>query len=240
MGHFMSTIYFIRHGQASFGKENYDQLSEQGMIQAGRLADHLLERQIVFDAVYIGPQVRHRQTAEPYLSRCRLAGINHFSVTEMPELAEYDFRGVLATLIPVLAAESESYNNDVAAMFIDGRAFQRVFEEAALRWVRGEYPPTDLMSWEEFSSRVNRGIDTILDQDGRGRQVGVFTSGGPTAVAVQRALSLSGEMTMRVNWQVINCSMTRFKCTPEAMMLASFNEHDWLAHPEKENLVTYR
>ena len=28
--HVMSTLYFIRHGQASFGKENYDELSDTG------------------------------------------------------------------------------------------------------------------------------------------------------------------------------------------------------------------
>lgn len=236
----MSTLYFIRHAQASFGKENYDQLSEQGITQAKKLAAFLLGKNIIFDTVYIGPQARHRQTADEYLSLCRQAGKDHFTITEMADLAEYDFGGVLRTLVPILAEEDKSFNNDVTCMFIDGRAFQRVFEEATLRWVRGDYPPADLMSWVEFSSRVNRGIDTILEQDGRGRRVAVFTSGGPLAVVAQRALSLSDEMTMRLNWQVINCSMTRFKCTPETIMLSSFNEHDWLMHPEQENLITYR
>ncbi len=39
----MATIYLVRHGQASFGKENYDQLSprgwEQGKILGRWLAD---------------------------------------------------------------------------------------------------------------------------------------------------------------------------------------------------------
>jgi broad specificity phosphatase PhoE len=236
----MSTIYFIRHAQASFGKENYDQLSEQGVFQAGRLADYLMAREIVFDAVYLGPQARHRQTAEPYLDRCRQEGLDHFPITELSDLAEYDFSGVLRTLVPILAAEDTSFNVDAARMFIDARAFQRIFEAAALRWVRGDYPPADLMTWTDFTTRVNRGIDSILAQDGQGRQVAVFTSGGPLAVAVQRALALSDEMTMRLNWQVINCSMARFKSNRDAIMLSSFNEHDWLIYPETKNLVTYR
>ena len=32
----MATIYLVRHGQASFGKENYDQLSPRGWEQ-GRI-----------------------------------------------------------------------------------------------------------------------------------------------------------------------------------------------------------
>ena len=74
----------------------------------------------------------------------------------------------------------------------------------------------------------------------QGRRVAVFTSGGPLAVAAQRALALSDEMTMRLNWQVVNCSMSRFKCTSETMMLASFNEHDWLRDGNDATLVTYR
>ena len=30
----MTTIYLIRHGQASFGQQNYDQLSNKGERQA--------------------------------------------------------------------------------------------------------------------------------------------------------------------------------------------------------------
>ena len=236
----MSTLYFIRHAQASFAKENYDQLSDRGFGQARFLAEYLFKSDIVFDNIYVGPQVRHRQTAEEYLFLCQQAGRDGFTITELEDLAEYDFSGVLRTLMPIMAAEDASFNDDIRRMFTDGRAFQRVFETAAMRWVKGEYPPGDLMTWNDFSFRVNRGIDRILEADGRGRHVAVFTSGGPLAVATQRALDLSDEMTMRVNWQVINCSMTRFKCTPETMMLSSFNEHHWLVGPDKEGMITYR
>jgi len=37
----MNEIYFIRHGQASFGEENYDRLSDLGVKQAKHLARHL-------------------------------------------------------------------------------------------------------------------------------------------------------------------------------------------------------
>ncbi len=237
----MSTLYFFRHAQASFGKENYDHLSELGFVQAKRLADYLIRNERFFDTIYIGPQARHRQTVEEYLSQCRRQGIDGFTVKELTDLAEYDFGGVLKTLIPILAAEDTSYNDDVARMFTDGNAFRRIFETAIMRWVDEDYPPTDeLMTWPSFCSRVNQGIDKILDQDGQGRRVAVFTSGGPLAVAAQRALSLSDEMTMRLNWQVINCSMTRFKCTSEKIMLSSFNEHDWLRDGNDATLVTYR
>ena len=39
----MSTLYMIRHGQASFGKEDYDKLSDGGLRQARILAHHFID-----------------------------------------------------------------------------------------------------------------------------------------------------------------------------------------------------
>ncbi|HDJ7843719.1 TPA: histidine phosphatase family protein, partial [Acinetobacter baumannii] len=36
----MTTIYLVRHGQASFGKSNYDELSENGEAQATLLGQY--------------------------------------------------------------------------------------------------------------------------------------------------------------------------------------------------------
>jgi broad specificity phosphatase PhoE len=36
----MSDLYMIRHGQASFGEENYDRLSPTGVVQAEIVARH--------------------------------------------------------------------------------------------------------------------------------------------------------------------------------------------------------
>ena len=38
----MTTIYFIRHGQASFGAESYDQLSPNGELQAKILGQYFI------------------------------------------------------------------------------------------------------------------------------------------------------------------------------------------------------
>ncbi|MFO8047770.1 MAG: histidine phosphatase family protein [Desulfosudaceae bacterium] len=237
----MSTLYFIRHGQASFGKEDYDALSETEERESERLAAYLEEHDFVFDKIYVGPQVRHRQTARPLLDFYRQQGGDSIEVEEIPEMAEYDFGAVLSTIVPLLVENDHDMNRDVSRMFTDGAAFKRIFEAAALRWVTGDYPPADLMSWPSFVDRVNRGLDKIMARDGRGRQVAVFTSGGPLAVAAQKALGLSDVMAMRLNWQIVNCSLTRFKCTPEQLMLASFNEYPWLreAGPGGD-LVTYK
>ena len=60
----MSRLFIIRHGQASFLSDNYDQLSENGCSQAKFLGENLLSQDIVFDSVYCGNLVRQVDTAE--------------------------------------------------------------------------------------------------------------------------------------------------------------------------------
>ena len=60
----MAELYLVRHGQASFGTDDYDRLSTLGEQQSVWLGEYLSERKIDFDHVIIGTQLRHRQTAE--------------------------------------------------------------------------------------------------------------------------------------------------------------------------------
>ena len=60
----MGTLYLVRHGQASFGAADYDQLSDLGRRQSERLGRYWRERGITFDAVLTGTLRRHAQTWE--------------------------------------------------------------------------------------------------------------------------------------------------------------------------------
>ena len=60
----MTDIYLVRHGQASFGKANYDKLSPLGGQQAHWLGEYFKQRDIVFDEVLSGDMVRHHETTQ--------------------------------------------------------------------------------------------------------------------------------------------------------------------------------
>ena len=60
----MASVYVVRHGQASFGTDNYDRLSELGCRQAEVLGHYFDSRGLRFDAVYTGNLERQRKTAE--------------------------------------------------------------------------------------------------------------------------------------------------------------------------------
>jgi broad specificity phosphatase PhoE len=234
----VSTLFFIRHGQASFGRANYDRLSERGYEQARVLAEHLLGGQ-AFDRIYTGTLQRQTETARMLTDLYREKKIPLPTVRQSEAFNEYGSETVCRALIPELLKEDPGLEPMVAAMFEDNRSFQTVFETVMQRWVAGAYSTPGLERWETFKLQVNAALDGILAADGRGRRVAVFTSGGPIAVSVQRALSLSDETCLQVSWQVANASITRFKCTPDRIMLATFNEHAHLEQAD-DGLVTYR
>ena len=60
----MSKLYFFRHGQASLGADNYDVLSPKGKAQSLKLGEYLVEKNIRFDRVFVGPLDRQKDTYE--------------------------------------------------------------------------------------------------------------------------------------------------------------------------------
>ena len=63
----MSEIYLVRHAQASYDAEDYDQFSELGYLQSEWLGEYFLQRGIRFNRVLSGSMKRHKQTAESAL-----------------------------------------------------------------------------------------------------------------------------------------------------------------------------
>ena len=115
--------------------------------------------------------------------------------------------------------------------------FQKLFEAIIGKWVREEICPPGVETWLEFCSRVNSGLTKCLSAGSRGERVAIFTSGGPIAVAMQRALQLSAESTLNVSWVLRNSSWSEFLYSGERFTLSSFNGH---AHIDDAAMLTYR
>ena len=58
----MSSIHFIRHARASASEANYDQLHETGTLQSRLLGEHFGQHGQHFDAIFVGPHLRHHET----------------------------------------------------------------------------------------------------------------------------------------------------------------------------------
>jgi len=236
----MSEIFFVRHGQASFGTDDYDRLSPLGFRQAKILAAYLAQTGKIFDAVYTGEMERQQKTAEEILNHYR---DNQLAVPR-PQIDdtfnEYDSFAVWEALIPEMTAEQPALAAELEKLPADRKAFQRIFSQVMNRWTQGKYKAAGIPRWDDFTRRVVLGVDKIAARHGARKRLAVFTSGGPISVAVRSALGLSDRMTLEISWQLMNASITRLKYNSRGIMLAGFNEVSHLELEGDANLLTYR
>jgi len=236
----MSMIYMIRHGQASFGKEDYDRLSPLGKRQARILAQHLLDTGFQPDAVYSGTMARQIATAQEVLDLYHAA---HRKVPRLEMLSgfnEYDTATIVKALFPDMVRIDPSLNDDLPKMYASKDSFKRVFEAAMLRWVTGEFDTPEIESWRALKARLAESLRLIVESHGRGKTIAVFTSGGAIAASLAHVLGISGERAIRLNWQLVNSSVSRFMYNEERITLAGFNTFTHLELAGDPTLITYR
>jgi broad specificity phosphatase PhoE len=240
MKQIMSDIYFFRHGQASFGEENYDRLSPTGVKQAVILARHLAKTGKAFDALYYGDMERQQKTAGEFIDHYRQN--KRFVPAPIVSAAfnEYDSFAVWQALIPEVVEADPSLAADLQKLPGDRKVFQKIFSRVMKHWISGRHDAGGIPNWEDFKQRVNRGITELMALHGAQKQIAVFTSGGPISVAVQTALGLSDPKTLEVSWQLLNASITRIKYNRRGMMLAVFNDVTHLELAGDAGLLTYR
>lgn len=236
----MSTIYLVRHGQASFGRGNYDRLSPRGIEQARILAGHFIRTGMHFDAVYSGDMERQQHTAREIAAVYAAQGAHLPERRVMPALNEYDSKAVIAALIGDLLQENPELAGDLEQAYTSRKAFQRIFEPVMLRWVAGAHDKPGIETWAMVKARVADALNRIMRENGRSKRILVVASGGTISAAVQYALGMPDEETMRLCWQIVNTAVTRFMYNDERITLQAFNV---FTHLELENdlgFVTYR
>jgi broad specificity phosphatase PhoE len=216
----MPAIYLIRHGQASFDAEDYDQLSDLGMRQSTHLGEIFAAQGLAPNSVICGGMLRHRQTAD----KC-LAGLN-VSVDELPWRDDSDWNEYDHTaLLQAYTNQPGKADELVADMSGDNPrgGFQRHFAEAMSRWVDGihdaDYPET----WTAFCDRVERALATAVQ--GNKGNVFVFTSGGAVSAVCRKLLGLSNANAAQLSWQLANAAYSKVIAGSAGLNLASLNEH---------------
>ncbi len=114
----MSMIYLIRHGQASFGHNDYDNLSPLGKQQARILARHLFDTGFRPDAVYSGTMVRQKDTAEEVLAAYRSGGKELPGLELMGGFNEYDTTSIVTAMFPAMALDDPTLHDELARMYV--------------------------------------------------------------------------------------------------------------------------
>ncbi|QSR30308.1 hypothetical protein CFI00_07285 [Nocardioides sp. S5] len=226
----MSRILLVRHGQASFGADDYDNLSPTGHEQSRVLGAALAARGVAADVVVAGEMKRHAQTAADVLEG---AGWGT-GVDVDAGWNEFDHVQVLAVHDQPTTVEGES----------EKAAFQRWFTEATLRWTSGAHDDAYDESFSAFTSRVEAALDRLVAALPRSGTAVVLTSGGPVAWAAASLLAdddrARTDLWLRLNPVSVNTGVSTVVCGASGTTLVSFNAHDHLFADGSPDLLTYR
>jgi broad specificity phosphatase PhoE len=236
----MSLLYLVRHGQASFARANYDQLSPLGEAQARAFGEHWAAIGLHFERVYFGPRQRHRQTQDCVAAVYRAKGLPWPEPELLPELDEHQGFAVMRHVLPHLVEQDPAIRELVAlAETVDTTNPQprlKIMQKVLLMWARQELDAADFEVWADFRARVRRGLAQIRAANGSGTRVAAFTSTGPVAVGAGEALNLADEPTLELSWTIRNGTYSEFLFSGERFSLSTFNAASHFHQPE---LLTY-
>ncbi|QRX84878.1 histidine phosphatase family protein [Glaciimonas sp. PAMC28666] len=222
----MAEFYLVRHGQASFGTDNYDRLSPLGHQQSKWLGQYFAERDIQFDRVIVGTQLRHRQTAE---------GIFHGNgqipvFSEHPGLNEYDFYALFNAVGEEHADLKRLTSGDKHDFYV---GLKQVLQLWAANQLSGPLPE----SWNAFAQRVRDAL--LFIQQCGGQRILVVSSGGPSGMIGRQVLEAPANIAIELNLQVRNTSFSHYYFNQQAIKLASFNNIPHLDQPDRLSAITY-
>lgn len=234
----MTTITLIRHGQASFGARNYDELSATGRQQAEYLGRHWAACGQPIEALnaYAGSLSRQQDTARIALDTAQMGA----EVQVREAFNEYPFEAILRAYLPVVAHRHPEIEVDAHTLYSQPRKFQLAFEKAIGYWLRAEpHAGHAVETWRDFCGRVEQGLRTLAQSPAETRHA-VFTSGGVIAVALKLALNLSDETAFQMNWRIYNASVHEFRWGRNGLSLLGFNNIAHLQVARAPELITFR
>lgn len=217
----MGSLLLVRHGQASWGTDDYDVLSPLGWEQGRLLGQSLAARGVTPDLVVRGDMRRHRETAE---------AIAQGAGWDVP--VEVDGAWDEFDHLAVLARHDESLVDE-----LDRQQFQAWFEAAMRRWSSGDHDAEYHEPFAAFTERVVRALERVVERVPPSGTVLVVTSGGPVAWS---AVALVNDWERgegpapyaaawaRLNTVAVNSGVSKVVVGRRGTTLVTFNEHSHL------------
>ena len=201
----MPVIAILRHGQASFGTDDYDRLSDLGRIQAQVAGQELARRGLRSPVLVSGSLLRQRDTAA-------IAGAQldvELSVID-PRFDEFDaHQAVDAHLGRVGATDGMS-----------SREFQSHLDDVMSVWMtQGDE------RWAAFVDAAMAALADVAADLPSGRDAVITTSAGVTAAITGRLLGSDPAGVIALNRVSVNASITTVVSGGRGLSLVTFNDH---------------
>jgi broad specificity phosphatase PhoE len=234
----MNHVLAIRHAQASFDADDYDQLSARGLEQASRLAEYLAaDPDFGFDAVVCGAMRRHRQTLEAIEAAFAKVGRNLPDVEIDADLNEFDHGAVMAAFL----AEFPDHAGFKGQMpdKADHSGIVQFLAAALQAWAAGLLEHRLREGWRPFQRRVGRGIARLAGRQVTGGRILLVSSGGVIAQLAQHALQVPDQQAIDFNLSLQNSAISEFRVRAQQLHLKSWNTLPHLSAHADRRLWTH-
>jgi broad specificity phosphatase PhoE len=230
----MGSLFLVRHGQASFGAADYDQLSPLGERQCEALGAHWAERGRRFDAVLTGTLKRHRQSLDAIVRGHAAAGgvpAGDWPAPRVwPGLDEYDPVALVKAIHP-LPLEHPRDDEAVKRHF-------RLLREGLLAWMAGRTAPEGLGSHTDFVAGVRGALDHVRTHHADA-DVLVVSSGGPISHAAGLVLDAPASGVVELNLRIRNSAVAEFAVSSRRVSLVTWNTLPHLDHADRTGWITH-
>ena len=211
-------LWLVRHGQAAFASDNYDQLTDLGWQQARWLGEHLAEMEVSFDRIAAGTLRRQQETAQAIAEKTGGA------VETVQGLEEYSASSLL---------EKAGFRDRDPSM--SRREHFRRLRGLLIDWAEGRAKSNE--TWEQFRDRVMGAVAELISKnDGR---VIAAASGGSIAMALTTILDLPPAQMVEFNLQGRNTGISRLVFAGERIYFNTFNAIPHLERPDRKHAETY-
>lgn len=250
----MTTILLARHGQASFGQQNYDQLSELGGLQARLLGQHYAATQRRIDAIFTGNLSRQQDSArhfweayQPSVNTNQVLSVLDLSAPDsyvIDAFNEFNHKDVLIKSNPNFITQ-DAIAAEIAQAEEPQTHLAELFDLALQRWYGGENDEDYLESWSQFNGRAQQALDHVrkrvlqLKHLQHDSTVLVFTSGGVIAAITAHLLRQGSQTAYQINKSLVNTGVTAITVRKQGPQLLSLNEYSHLFN-EGKRFVTWR
>ena len=223
----MSLVYLVRHGQASFGAQDYDRLSGLGRQQARWLGGYFAERGLRFARVMAGTLTRQQDTA---LEVMAAMGADAAQLLTHAGLDEYHGEA----LYSAWAGGADPREQQRA----DYRAYWRAFRSAMEAWADDRLLGVP-ESWTQFGARVRAALDEAARDTARDDVVLVVSSGGAIGRALADIAGAPARTAIELNLQCRNSGLCELIAGGGALRLLSFNNVPHLEAPARRHAITF-
>lgn len=226
----MANLYLIRHGQASWGKSDYDQLSKLGFEQGQVLGKywHFYGKP---DLCYAGGMLRHSQTANAFLQGAEQT----LAVNCHEGLNEFDHLDVLKCYNPEWDNQT-AFSDFLRQQENPNQVFVSEFSQALRRWASGDFDDYQ-ESFQGFKNRCVKALEDIklqtqmnvqLSGEVGSKNILVFTSGGVISAICAHLWQLSDHKLMQLNQQLVNTSVTKLMFNKDKTSIDNINNYSHL------------